>query len=84
MASISSPNVNGKINRLLVSSLIRSFVRCLLLEILPGLDRFLRSMLNTRHLNTDHRHIAATYLTKIDQMNRTIRGKPSMAEHQSS
>lgn len=40
-------------------------------ELLPGLETFLRSMLNSTHLDGDHRQIAAMYIDKLDQL-----GKP--------
>ena len=38
------------------------------LELLPGLESFLRSMVNSTHLDGDHRQIAAMYINKLDQM----------------
>jgi len=37
-------------------------------EILPGLESFLRSMVNSSHLDTDHRQIATMYIDKLDRL----------------
>ncbi|CAF0775740.1 unnamed protein product [Rotaria sp. Silwood1] len=37
-------------------------------ELLPGLESFLRSMLNSTHLDRDHQEIAAMYVSKLDQL----------------
>jgi hypothetical protein len=60
MASPTSTNVNGK--KTIDASMIDGCSICSLIEILPGLETFLRSMLNTTHLDTDHRQIAAMYI----------------------
>jgi hypothetical protein len=46
-------------------------------ELLPGLESFLRSMLNSTHLDGDHRQIAAMYVNKLDQL-----GKPFNEQQQ--
>ncbi len=43
-----------------------------IVELLPGLESFLRSMLNSTHLNGDHRQIAAMYIDKLDQLGRPL------------
>jgi hypothetical protein len=67
MASISSTNVNGKLSKDQVSFLIKNNL-FILVEFLPGLEDFLRSMSTSTHLDSDHRHIAAMYLDKLDQL----------------
>ncbi|CAF4265880.1 unnamed protein product, partial [Didymodactylos carnosus] len=37
-------------------------------EILPGLESFLRSMLHSKHLDKDHRQVAAMYIDKLDHL----------------
>ena len=43
-----------------------------MVELLPGLESFLRSMLSSTRLDTDHRQIAAMYAEKIDQLSKVI------------
>ena len=72
MASTSSTNVNGKLRKDIFPSkciIKKSFTS---VELLPGLDSFLRSMLHSSHLNTDHRQIAAMYIDKLDQLSKPL------------
>ncbi|CAF2470933.1 unnamed protein product [Rotaria sp. Silwood2] len=46
-------------------------------ELLPGLESFLRSMLNSTHLDRDHQEIAAMYVSKLDQLTKQINQQPS-------
>jgi hypothetical protein len=55
----------------------------LFIEILPGLEDFLRSMLSSTHLDTDHRQIAAMYLDKLDQHSQSINQQSSYIDDQS-
>ena len=41
-----------------------------ILELLPGLETFLRSMLNSTNLDHDHRQTAAMYVDKLDELSR--------------
>lgn len=44
----------------------------LIIELLPGLESFLRSMLNSTSLDHDHQQIAAMYVSKLDQLGKHI------------
>lgn len=68
MASTASNNVNGKIrkkNVILQCVIKNSFI---LIELLPGLESFLRSMLTSAHLDQDRQQIAAMYVSKLDEL----------------
>ncbi|CAF0960703.1 unnamed protein product [Rotaria sordida] len=41
-------------------------------ELLPGLESFLRSMLNSTNLDHDHQEIAAMYVSKLDQLGKQV------------
>ncbi|CAF3750323.1 unnamed protein product [Rotaria socialis] len=54
---------------LLISSTKMASTTCnTVIELLPGLESFLRSMLNSTHLDQDHQQIAAMYVSKLDQL----------------
>lgn len=69
-STTTSTNVNGKWKEWQVTPLDRNASLWTFVEILPGLESFLRSMVNSSHLNTDHRQIATMYIDKIDQLSK--------------
>ena len=73
MASTTTTNnVNGKTG---IKSMIKnSFV---FIELLPGLEHFLRSMLNSTNLDNDHRQIAAMYVDRLDELSRPATTHPT-------
>jgi hypothetical protein len=81
MASTSSTNVNGKMKKeqkrcfLFSSKQLRNPFN--IVELLPGLESFLRSMVNSTNLDGDHRQIATMYIDKLDQL-----GKPDNEQQQ--
>jgi hypothetical protein len=69
MASTASTNVNGKLKKdVFLKYVIKETFT--IVELLPGLESFLRSMLNSTHLDTDHRQIATMYIDKLDQLDK--------------
>ncbi|CAF1289931.1 unnamed protein product [Adineta steineri] len=46
-------------------------------ELLPGLETFLRSMVNSTNLDHDHRQIAAMYVDKLDELSRPTNPQPT-------
>jgi len=82
MASISSTNVNGKLgkDRFFVLNKKKWFI---LVEFLPGLEDFLRSMSNSTHLDIDHRQVAAMYLDKLDQLSQLTNQQSSIIDEPS-
>ncbi len=83
MASISSTNVNGKLrkDRFFLNKKKKWFI--LVVEFLPGLEDFLRSMSNSTHLDIDHRQVAAMYLDKLDQLSQLTNQQSSIIDEPS-
>ena len=71
-STTTSTNVNGKWKECQVTRFDRNASFWTFVEILPGLESFLRSMVNSSHLNTDHRQIATMYIDKIDQLSKFV------------
>jgi hypothetical protein len=71
MASTPSTNVNGKMRNDVVLKYVikKSF---LIVELLPGLESFLRSMVNSTQMDRDHRQTAAMYVDKLDKLGKPI------------
>ena len=77
MASTSSTNVNGKMKKRCFFQVDNQRNHLPFVELLPGLESFLRSMVNSTNLDGDHRQIATMYIDKLDQL-----GKPCNQEQQ--
>ena len=83
MASISSTTVNGKLNYGISFSRDNHLLFFFHLEFLPGLEDFLRSMVNSSNLDTDHREIATLYLDRLDQLSQLSTQQTSIIEDSS-